>query len=363
MAAKPSLWKRVKTAPLLRGGFEGLFGALDMAEDRWVRRARDRYRRRMRTNAYGPRVLVVSRSGIGNLVEATPLVQAIRILWPQAWITVATAGGDLLENWCVPDCVTSDLSHLREAAFDHTFFPYWGWKGIPKVELPCELGTIHTVRLLHQKRFVKPERDTNVDMVRRLGYRGPTPPLYVSLSCPSDWTFRAPLNICMLAGGKETPPWGAKRWPFYADLSHRLLDAYPQAEICFLGTGTDAFPESLANTPRIQDLRDRFTLRQTAWVLKQADLAIGNDCGPMHIADAVQVPGLVLFGPTCELKNGPMYKGLALRADRSCGPCQYSRRMQTCRDSECMKNLSVETVFVWAGRQLERSHWRGSLNG
>lgn len=340
------IWTRLKTAPGLRGLFGGLFVMMDKLDGRLVEWRRRQYRRQRNSSARDLRVLVMAaKSGIGNMVESTPLIQAIRIRWPQARITVVTPGGDLLEDWSVPDECFSDLGRLKGRRFDHTFFPYWGWKGVPDVPLECERGQVHCPRLLHNQWFTKPEREVNMDMIRRLGYDGPAPPLYVSLMPPADWTFREPLRICILAGGRETQQWQAKRWPYYDQLCRMLLGKYPQAGIYFLGTEHDDFPESLKDVSGIYDLRGRFALRQTAWFLKQSDLAIGNDCGPMHIADAVQTPGLMLFGPTCELKNGPQYKVFSVRADLFCSPCQQRRRMETCMNPDCMKKLTAEEVM------------------
>lgn len=355
--AHMSVWKRLKKAPVLSKVFQGCFRVLDRWGERLADQRRRQYRRQRDLTAAegGPRVLVVATAGIGNLVEATPLIQAIRALWPQAAMTVLTGGGDLLAGWCVPDVVLSEPAGLAGQSFDHTFFPYWGWTGVPNFPLPCELGQVHCPRLFLNKWFFKPEREINVDMVRRLGYRGICPPLYVSLEAPTGRTFEEPLKIALLAGGQDSQRWRSKRWPCYDQLCGRLLEAYPEAGLYFLGTPGDDFPEALKGRQRVYDLRGQFTLRQTAWFLQQADLAVGNDCGPMHIADAVQTPGLVLFGPTCELKNGPRGKLLPLRADRDCAPCQYQETMAECGGSECMRELSVERVLAAIDRVIASS--------
>ena len=343
--APVSIWKQLKSAPGLELIFRGIFRVLHQWEGHRVRQLRQRYRQQKQSLSIGPRVLVVSRSGIGNLVEATPLIQAIRLYWPQAWITLLTAGGDLLEDWCIPDRIVTSPEELDTQSFDHTFFTCWGYRGVPHITLPCKTGITHSIRLVLDKWFVKPEREINMDMLRRVGYRGTAPPLYVSMLRPTEWTFPASQTFCILACGRAAAPWKAKRWPFYAELSLRLLDQYSESAILFLGTREDEFPEELHDTPRVYDLRDRFTLRQTAWVLKHSALAIGNDCGPMHIADAVQTPGVVLFGPTCELKNGPMNKIRVIRSEPSCEPCQYTGNMKQCEESQCMKQISVQTIL------------------
>ena len=75
-------------------------------------------------------------------------------------------------------------------------------------------------------------------------------------------------------------------------------------------------------------------------------LAVGNDCGPMHIADAVQIPTVVLFGPTSEVKNGPLARGTCVSTEIGCRPCQFTELWDTCTDPQCMTELSVGTVLT-----------------
>jgi len=65
----------------------------------------------------------------------------------------------------------------------------------------------------------------------------------------------------------------------------------------------------------------------------------------MHIANAVQATAIVIFGPTCELKNSPLYKAFALSHDIRCRPCQYDNKMNICQDPKCMTELKPEVVI------------------
>jgi len=294
----------------------------------------------------GPRVLVVMNNiGIGNAVQATPLVQGIRVLWPTAIITLLTPPGDLFDDWSVPDHITASTEDLKGKSYDHTFFPYGRWQDIAEWQGSFELGRVHCPRVWLRAWLLKPEVEYNVDMVRRLGYRGASGPLYVSVKQPKENIAPGILRICLIPGGKKESMWRHKRWPYYNELIQLLLEAYPQVQICIMGTQDDDFGGELPSEERVIDLRGHLTLRQTAWVLKHARLAIGNDCGPMHISDAVQTPSVVLFGPTCELKNAPRYKSISLSIDLPCRPCQYSSLIETCRKPTCMTELTPDIVM------------------
>lgn len=84
------------------------------------------------------------------------------------------------------------------------------------------------------------------------------------------------------------------------------------------------------------------TLRENISVYKAADLFFGVDSGPMHMAAAVGVPVVALFGPTDERKWGPWGEGHIVITKRlSCRPCKPHK----CRDNECMKKISVEEAL------------------
>ena len=182
-------------------------------------------------------------------------------------------------------------------------------------------------------------------MLKKFGYRGLTPPLYVSMKKPEIELASVDLRICLVPGGKSEAQWRHKRWPYYGKLANELLKDYPEAHVCIIGTRADSIAGQLPDDQRIVDLRGNLTLCEVAWVLKNSDLAIGNDCGPMHIADAVQSRSLVIFGPTCELKNAYRNKVLTLSTDLTCRPCKYGSKIETCQDPQCMENISEEMIM------------------
>jgi lipopolysaccharide heptosyltransferase II len=90
-------------------------------------------------------------------------------------------------------------------------------------------------------------------------------------------------------------------------------------------------------------------LRQLAAVISQCTVFVSNDAGPMHIAPAVGVPTIGLFGPGEEdvwFAYSRSEGHRALRIDVPCHPCH----LDVCNRPgdeymECMKLLTVEEVF------------------
>jgi ADP-heptose:LPS heptosyltransferase len=295
----------------------------------------------------GPKVLVaMDAGGIGNAVEATPFVQAIRMLWPRAVITILTPPGDLFDDWAIPDHITTSVKDLEGTSYDYTFFPYWIWKGMPEWTKSIEPGRVFHTNVWLNQCFLKSEAEYNLDMLKQFGYKGMTPAPYVSLMKPQIDIQPADLRICIVPGAKKQNLWKHKRWPYYDELIKMLLARYPAAQICIIGIKDDEIAGELPSDPRLVDLRGALTLRQSAWVLKHAHAAIGNDCGPMHIAGAAQTPSVVIFGPTCELKNSPQNKVICLSLDISCRPCQFGSLVEKCRKPCCMTKITPDMVIT-----------------
>lgn len=301
--------------------------------------------RNMRAISKQYKVLIaIKDDGIGNSIEATPLVQAVRMFWPAADIILLAPADDLYNNWCVPDFITSDVEEIKNISFDHTFLPFYATWKTPDWLNTIDHGRIHKPRLMFGIRCLKPEREYNLDPLRKLGYKGPTPPLYVSIKQPDIIDVSQKMRISILPGGKSENRWQNKRWPYYFELSELILKKYPDIEICIIGTAEDTVSEDMLALDQVSDFRGKLTLAETAWVLKSSDIVVGNDCGPMHIADAVGTAGVCIFGPTCELKNSPRNKIVAQSIDCSCRPCQYDGPI-TCQEPKCMLKLEPESVM------------------
>lgn len=303
-----------------------------------------KYRKMHRLNGEKMRVLIVSNDGIGNAIEATPLVQAAREFWPASEITLLTSAGDLFDRWCVPDRICYSVEEIEGQTFDHTFLTYSSHWHRPEFLKNCHPGTINKPRQYFDIVCLKPERQYNLDMLRRLGFNGHTPPLYVSLKQPHQLPQPNKMRICILPGGKAESRWQCKRWPYFTQLCELLIDKYPNSQICIIGTSTDTIDEDLLAMDGIVDLRDNLTLAETAWILKMAQLVVGNDCGPMHIADAVGASGISIFGPTCQIKNGPRNKIIPISLNLPCSPCQYKGPIN-CQCPDCMTKLTADVIL------------------
>jgi len=140
--------------------------------------------------------------------------------------------------------------------------------------------------------------------------------------------------------------WVSKRWPEenYANLISRI----PMP--CIIAGSRSARPVAQRiyelSQKRPVDLCGKTNLKELSALISDARMVISGDTGPMHIAVALEVPVVTLFGPTSPERTGPYGwqkkdNIRVIRINASCSPCRKKR----CKDPFCMTNIMVEMVL------------------
>ena len=86
------------------------------------------------------------------------------------------------------------------------------------------------------------------------------------------------------------------------------------------------------------------------------DVLVANDTGPVHLASALGVPVLGLYGPNTPRLYGPLSPGSISFYDAPpCSPCITNLNYKTsrCRNPVCIRAIEVDKVAAAAGRLLE----------
>jgi ADP-heptose:LPS heptosyltransferase len=100
------------------------------------------------------------------------------------------------------------------------------------------------------------------------------------------------------------------------------------------------------------NIAGRTSPAELAAVLSRCHLLIGIDSGPMHVAAAMGVPVVGLFGPTDPGRTGPMGDGHeVIYHPQPCGPCMTP----TCAERTCMAAITPDEVVLAAMRALARA--------
>jgi len=176
-------------------------------------------------------------------------------------------------------------------------------------------------------------------------------------------------NILRYEGIKENDPiigiapgaggsWGAdaklKHWqPLrFAELADKIIDNFG-AKVLILGDASerniaDIIVAAMKNKP--VDLVGKTTLGELVAAIKSSRLLVTNDGGPLHMAVALGIKTVSIFGPVDEKVYGPYPVSpshIVIKKDLPCRPCYKQFRMPLCdRDRECIKAISVDEVFA-----------------
>jgi ADP-heptose:LPS heptosyltransferase len=171
-----------------------------------------------------------------------------------------------------------------------------------------------------------------------------------------------PLLILHPSGGRSR----LKQWPL--ENFRKLLDGlHEHADVeCLIIGGTDeewinhAFPNN--RRPTTINTVGRVTIGQLAALVGHADLYIGGDSGPMHMAAASGVPVMGIFGPTSERRFRPFGpKAHVVTTRRFCSPDQTGTFRDRCSECPydsalCLSELSVDVVLGDALKLLKKEH-------
>lgn len=145
----------------------------------------------------------------------------------------------------------------------------------------------------------------------------------------------------------------AKRW--YPDRFAAVADVLSAewgASVVIMGSSTEKpLADAIAAAMRrpVVNLAGRTTVRELMALLSDCAFLVTNDSGPMHIAAALGVPLLAIFGPTDWRKTSPWTpRARIVRVDVDCSPC---RDRECDRGHECMLGVTPDMV-VSAARDL-----------
>ncbi len=153
---------------------------------------------------------------------------------------------------------------------------------------------------------------------------------------------------------------GAKRWlpDRFARVAEHLAGTL-RARVVLLG--------SKMEEPIVRDVAARIaapclnlagqtTLGLLMGVLKECSLLITNDSGPMHLAAALGVPQVAVFGSTSEIATGPVSDvAEVVKNPVDCSPC-FLRECPI--DFRCMTGISVARVVEAAERAVAKGEQR-----
>jgi heptosyltransferase II len=337
-----------------------------------------------REKAGGP-ILLIPYMWIGDFVRCHSVVKVLRSRYPDRPVDV------LATSLCAPladympgvrQAIIGDLPRGRLAWPEHSALAArlkredYGsalvmprtWKsalapflaGIPQRTGflgEARLLVLNDIRLGEHKLPRMVDRCSMLALPRGAGQPSswPLPELAVPAAASAAWRQSRSLNsdgraVVALAPGAVGP---SKRWPAsaYAGLTRRLLTE--GAAVWVLGSPAEkALAAEIVGDTGARDLTGP-DLRDAIFALASATIAVSNDSGLLHVAAALGIPTIGIFGPTSPWHWAPLNPLAAIIETKSaleCRPCHKP----VCRfgHHRCMGEIGIEEVVAAAATAL-----------
>ena len=139
-----------------------------------------------------------------------------------------------------------------------------------------------------------------------------------------------------------------KRWPIgnYIQLVKRIHKEMNFRVVVLGGPDDRAIAAQIEQeVPNIIDGSD-LTVGEMASLLQRCNLFIGNDSGPLHVACAMDISSISLFGPTNPMEWAPSEEcNTVIYKKVSCSPCFSQGFFPDCDHLSCLTSIQVEEVF------------------
>ncbi len=333
-------------------------------------------------------ILVFELNWLGDIIFSFPLLRVLSKSFPEARITCAV--------------VKRYAELLERNPWVHSVVVVPERMGI--LSLPRIVGFVRRIRKENYDMcfFLKPSRTKGMMAAAagipvRIGHSGKKASLTMSVEVPSGTAHRAD-QILALAGalGVEKADgtyeyflspgdrseadriltragsagnlrrvalnpggnWAAKRWPEerFVELGSMILDAFNDVEIVVTGSPADrCLANSVAGrigTERCFSAAGKTGMNSLAAVFAGCVLAVSADSGPLHLASAVGVPTIGIFGPTSPEITGQRGRGMNV-VIRKPVDCHVPCYVETCdKENVCMKAIEARDVFKAAAKIL-----------
>jgi ADP-heptose:LPS heptosyltransferase len=290
------------------------------------------------------RILVHLATGIGNITLATPLLIALRERYSRIDLLLHAdyPGVDaLFRGWSVLHAVFDGRAGERPAwPYDILIpaIPPFAW---PRFAAHYR-GQPNVVQRPPDGLFYQDEQQYYLTFAERLGCQ-PNPMVTSLLPVAPTPVQGMNHDSLILAPGCKTGEMARKRWPHYPELAGLFPD------VVVVGTQDDLRHSDgtpMCFPPHVHSLVDRLSVLELAGTLAASRVVVANDSGIGHMAAAVGVHTILIFGPTPDRALGRFPASTTvMRSNLPCEPCWFADRYAACRGQmTCLHDVSVAGV-------------------
>jgi lipopolysaccharide heptosyltransferase I len=345
------------------------------------------------------RILIIRLSGIGDVVHTLPLLGALRKRYPRAyiaWLVQKKAEQLLLGHPYLDELIVFErdtwisgllplIKKLREKRFDLVvdshgqfrsgLFAYiTGAKArlgfnakdsrefnslFINLKAPPFPGNWHAVeRYLALAGLLGAEIEKKEFIIQI----GNPEKEYIERFLTKEGIEKEELVIALNPGSS----WKSKIWPGrkYAHLADILIKKFKAKVVLLWGPGEEKLIASITNSMKEEPIiAPRTDLKQLTFLISRCTLFIGSDSAPLHIASAVSIPAIGLYGPTDAQRNGPYgSRNVVIKKDINMLSCPR-KGCRRCRRNDCMELITVEEVVKQVENKIKELETTDGKNG
>jgi ADP-heptose:LPS heptosyltransferase len=329
------------------------------------------------------RFLIVSTTGLGDTLWATPAIRALRYAYPHAYIGALTTplGKEVFKNnphlnevFVLKKPILFSVIHLfsilRKKQIGTTLvfhtsqrivLPLCAFIGSSQIigseNMSKGLDFILTKTL---KRMPTHEIQRRLDLVSLVGAKPVDFHMEVFLDHHDKNSAKKLLGnipshipiIGMHPGAKDK----FRQWPpdHFIALAKRLHDHLGCLIVLTGGASEKKLIQQMAQAaPSAVSFPEELPIHTLTALIQRLSLFIANDTGPMHLAFAVKTPTVALFCPSDPKLFGPYFvdKCSVIKKHHTCTPCLKKK----CREAFCMRQIGIDEAFDQAINLIQRS--------
>lgn len=329
-------------------------------------------------------ILIVKLSAIGDVIHALPVSYALRQKYPTAhitWVVEPTAYEIVKHNPCVDEVILFQKKAFKTfKGFRENFKPFYKLLHQRKYDISIDLqglfksmAVVLTANAKKKIGYVDMREGSNLisKAIKGPHFNGHIVDRYLDtvkyLGCDTD-NIIFPLkntaeeinyvnNLLMDNKIDDNTPfivfavgtnwvnkcWSTKNFAILSDLLSKH-----SIKTVLIGFGKNDEQKALEITRQntsnnIVNLVGKTSLMQTAALIKKAKAVVGGDTGNLHLAAALNIPAIMLMGPTDPNRNGP-YKQLhnVILAGHDCDGCWK----RTChKNIDCLSTITPNQVL------------------
>ncbi len=154
-----------------------------------------------------------------------------------------------------------------------------------------------------------------------------------------------------------------RRWPanYFVALVEELSLKKPSHQLVFIGAASEAeYTKSITDScvhSNLLNLTGKTNLQELIALIKNAELMISNDTGPLHIAFACRTKAIGLFGPISPTQFVIPPESVAIYQNVYCSPCVHEFDRAPCQGNNvCMQNILVAEVIQAVDKISEKKY-------